>query len=121
LREESLQDSFHGYLVLGSHRENDPQLLRELVRELEDAAEKWSGGIIVCFNPRHGIRVSQDGKNFDLSICYECSRVHIYEGSKEVGVMHLTTDAQQEPSPERLNDLLVKAGVRLPMKPKHDQ
>jgi hypothetical protein len=118
-RDESLQDSFHGFFALGSHRENTPRLLQEVVQELNDAAEKWTGGIDKCFNPRHGIRVSKDGKNFDLSICYECSRVHIYEGMNEVGVMFLANGYQQEPSPEKLNNLLLNAGIRLPMKPQH--
>ena len=121
LRDESHQDSFHGYLVLGSHRESRAPFMREVIQDLEDAAKRWTGGIVVCFNPRHGIRVSKDGKTFDLSICYECSRAHLYEGTQEVGVMHLTTDPQLEPSPEKLNEILLNAGVRLPLAPRHNR
>lgn len=121
VRGEALPDSFQGYLALGSHRVSDPKLLQQVVQELDEAAEMWGGSLAMCFNPRHGIRVTSGDKTFDMVICYECSRVYLYEGSDEVGIMYLTTDPQRELSPNKLNDLLTKAGIKLPAQPRHSR
>ena len=38
----------------------------------------------MCFEPRHGVRVSDGKATFDFVICYECRRLLCCEGEKTV-------------------------------------
>jgi hypothetical protein len=41
-----------------------------------------------CFNPRHGIRVTYEGKTAEFLICFECFQVMVYvTGEKEQRVL----------------------------------
>jgi len=112
-------ENLQGYRVLGSQSVSNAEALRQVVNELNAAAERWDGAVAMCFNPRHGIRVKSGDKNYDMLICYECSQVYLYEGAKEVGIMYLNSAPKNEPSPKVLNDLLTQAGIKLPAQPKH--
>ena len=62
-----------------------------------------------CFNPRHGIRATHDGKTVDLVICFECLQVKSFAGDKD-GPSYLTT---RSPQPT-LDQVLTDAKVPLP-------
>jgi hypothetical protein len=65
-----------------------------------------------CFNPRHGIRVTQDGITADLLICFECFQIMVYvSGEKEQRV--LVTDS---PVPV-FNQMLQESNVPLAREP----
>jgi hypothetical protein len=32
----------------------------------------------MCFNPRHGIRVTHDDQTIDFVICFECSQIQVW-------------------------------------------
>lgn len=36
----------------------------------------------LCFEPRHGVRVSLENRTLDFVICFACNRVKIFEGEK---------------------------------------
>jgi hypothetical protein len=44
-----------------------------------------------CFNPRHDIRATHEGKTVDLVICYECFSLQVFLGDTKAGA--LTTDS----------------------------
>ncbi len=60
-----------------------------------------------CFDPRHAIRIEQDGHSRDYIICFHCSGVHVHENDK---VSYSTTG----PGPKKLlNKILTNAGIPL--------
>ena len=67
-----------------------------------------------CFNPRHGIRATHDGKTVDLVICFECFSLQVFLGDTKAGA--LTTDSP----PPTFDRVLRKAKVPLPPKTGED-
>ena len=66
-----------------------------------------------CFNPRHGIRATHDGKTVELVICFECSSFDIYSGSE--GSVEKTKHLLVGKSPEAtFNKVLKDAGSGKP-------
>ncbi len=37
----------------------------------------------LCFEPRHGLRATRNGKTIDFVICFHCLQMQIYDGSTE--------------------------------------
>jgi len=60
---------FHGYDILGRAEITDPD---------ERGARESDGSIGLCFNPRHGLHVEQNGGSVDFVICFECLQVHAH-------------------------------------------
>lgn len=77
------KEEFHGWRSLGRIVVNDAETRDHLVRALKKSVEERKGkGVPKCFNPRHGIRVTRDGKTNDLVICFECLQVKTFENDK---------------------------------------
>ncbi|VTR91990.1 Uncharacterized protein OS=Pirellula staleyi (strain ATCC 27377 / DSM 6068 / ICPB 4128) GN=Psta_0497 PE=4 SV=1 [Gemmata massiliana] len=79
-------------------------LVTALKKGLKDEAEKAD-----CFTPRHGIRVSHDGKTYDMLICFECRWMYVYTGEKEKPLVVVISDSPQE----RINQILTDAKVQI--------
>ncbi|MCX6848442.1 MAG: hypothetical protein NTY98_05945 [Verrucomicrobia bacterium] len=113
---------FHDYPVLGICKITaaaELEAVRKAVKALDAAGRQWSGGIVMCFNPRHGLRVRSGGRTCDLLICYECSAAHIYRDDAEDGILFFSLpQGTPSPSPEDLNSLLKAHAVALPKKHK---
>src|SRR5438270_721857 len=108
---EKPKDDFHGWKVLGRTTVKDDATRKKLAADLATAAESSEGLAAACFNPRHGLRVTRNGKTVDFVICFECWQVKVYEGDKADGF--LITDTPQPAFDKVLRD----AGVTLPAKP----
>jgi hypothetical protein len=110
---EKPKNDFHGWKVLGKTVVKDAEVRKKLVAALKKGVEENKGEVAICFNPRHGIRASHDGKTADFLVCFECFHGHTYVGEKEIEGF-LTTD-----SPEAAFDKVLKdAKVPLAEKPK---
>ena len=77
-------EDFHGYSVL-SKTEIKDQDFQELVKNA--FIKSLSGGTesTKCFNPRHGLRISNDKTSIDLVICFECRNFVSYADGQEGG------------------------------------
>jgi hypothetical protein len=105
-QQKTAKGDFHGYQVVGRAVIADPEARKKLVSAFERGVAENQGMIAACFNPRHGIRVTQNGKLEDFVICFECAQVHSY-GAIEV---HFLISS----SPKALFDnMLRRAGVSL--------
>jgi len=74
------KDHFHGFTVLGKTVVKDAAARKNLV----ETFKKGMAGEInpaKCFDPRHGIRVIQDGKKIDLVICFACAQFYVHDAS----------------------------------------
>jgi hypothetical protein len=111
---EGAKDVFHGYKVLGKTVVKRKGVRKEiLVALFRGVAAGDTEGEPDCFNPRHGIRATYQGKTVDLVLCFECDQIMVYEG--ESNVAQVFTDG----SPQRVFDKVLKdAGVPLAPKPK---
>jgi len=101
---------FHGYRILGrTPLKEDTR--RTVLSALDKGIQESDGKVARCFNPRHGIRATREGKTVDLVICFECLSMRAYfEGRQTAGA--LTTRSPQ-PTFDRT---LRAAGVPLPEK-----
>lgn len=70
---------FHGYPILGEVLLTDVPAREELVRLLWQTIDSDDGTRAHCFNPRHGIRATQDGMSADWVICFECLSMHVID------------------------------------------
>src|SRR5262245_9650245 len=77
-QDEKPKDDFHGWRILGRTSIKDANTRKKLVAALKQGAAENDGMFANCFNPRHGIRVTHEGKTIDFLICFECMRVEIY-------------------------------------------
>jgi hypothetical protein len=63
---------------------------------------------MMCFNPRHVVKATKDGKVLTLVICYQCLAVEVYEEDKNQVTLNLSCS-----SAPLLNHLLTTAGIPL--------
>jgi hypothetical protein len=107
-RNEKSPERFHGWTVFGK-----TTLKSDAAKTIHDAIEKGrkdsDGKVAACFNPRHGVRIVQDQKTYDLVICFECLSAEVYESDKQIGSF-LTTSTPAKV----LNKALTDAKVPLP-------
>jgi hypothetical protein len=99
-------DRLHGWRILGKMTVSEEATRRELIDELKKGLGKKTGS--KCFDPRHAIRRTNDGKPVDLLICFECGYIELYVDGKCVGGL---TPIGANPS--AFNEVLRKAGVPL--------
>jgi hypothetical protein len=80
---EKPADAFHGWKVLGKTTAKDAETRKKLVAAFKKGVEDNDGAAAACFRPRHGIRVTHDGKTADFVICYECLFMQVFIGDKQ--------------------------------------
>jgi hypothetical protein len=105
---EKPKDGFHGWKVLGKTTVKDAETRQKLLAALQKGVADSDGSVARCFNPRHGIRVTHDGKTADFIICFECLQVKAFAGDKSHDF--LTT---RSPQPA-FDTVLKEAKVPLP-------
>ncbi len=108
---EKIPDAFHNYKVLGKtevKKEALTKLRAAFNKGVEEADPNVAAG---CFHPRHGIRVTLDGKSYDFVVCFECLAVMVYGGKKDAS-FHISGSPA-----DVFNGLLKDAKVKLPEQP----
>jgi len=109
-KEPDPKKGFHGWKVLGKTTVKDAKMRKKIVEALYQGLADSDGTAAKCFNPRHGVRVTVDGKTADIVICFECLQMQFHAG--EASKTETTTR-----TPEKLIDeVLTAAGV--PLAPK---
>jgi hypothetical protein len=93
--------AFHGYAVLGAARISQTDTRRRLISALRQSMRESHGTLAACFNPRHGIRATRNGKQADLVICFQCLSFRLYDDSERT---FLITD-----TPRTLFDEVLKS------------
>jgi len=102
---------FHGWQVLGQTVVKSREVRKRVVAAVEKGIAKSDGSAAGCFDPRHGIRATHQGKSVDLVICFECLQILVFvENQKAKGV--LTTQ-----SPESVLDKVLR-DAKVPLAPK---
>jgi hypothetical protein len=111
-QQKNRKDGYYGWNVLGKVAIKDMETRKKLVAAFVRGVKESDGTAAYCFNPRHGIRVTHEGKKVDFVICFECLQVQvIVGGEQEVGL--LITDTPQIVFDKVLRD----SGIPLAKKP----
>ena len=113
LLQEKPKDGFHGWKVLGTTTVKDAETRQKLVVAFKKGVEENKGVAAACFQPRHGIRVTHDGKTVEFVICFECFHVRAFAGDKDRKGFFITNSPQAA-----FDGVLKEAKVPLPEKPK---
>jgi hypothetical protein len=104
-QQEKSKDDFHGWKVLGKTTVKDEATRKKLIAAFKKGVADNDGRAAKCFNPRHGIRASHDGKTADFVICFECLQVSAFMGDKQSNF--LTTESPASAFNEALKDAKV--------------
>jgi hypothetical protein len=75
---------FHGYRILGEVPVTAESEQEQVVAAVRHAVLSGSDQA-ACFNPRHGIRVTDGQHTCDFVICFECRRMDYYFDNIAVG------------------------------------
>ncbi|WP_038167199.1 hypothetical protein [Verrucomicrobium sp. BvORR106] len=112
---------FYDHPVLGKTTTSVTPDLRAIVTDLDKSGKLWSGGVVSCFSPRHGIPAKVDSTVHDLLICYECASAQIYKDSVLMGTIYLSSDqydqVQHEKQNKHFNAILTAAGIPTDLPP----
>ena len=84
----------HQWNVLGEAVVNDPSTRYKLIAALRAGVAENNGEVADCFNPRHGIRVTDDGKIHELVVCFECYQIRWYADGEMVKTTLVTGSPQ---------------------------
>lgn len=106
------KDRFHGWKVLGKTRVKNANTRKTLLAAFKQAVAENEGFANNCFDPRHGIRMTRQGKTWDLVICFKCFQVQVFGGTQGKGEFLITRSAQPA-----FDEVLRAAGIpRAPAK-----
>lgn len=99
---------FHSYKILGQVDLTRTDQGTALAGYLLEHTEYPQGLIAGCFEPRHGLRVVEDGNPTDYVICFSCSQFDWYAGEnlEWVGKQAMPSDWY-----DRFTDPLTDAGI----------
>jgi len=95
---------FHGYRILGQVSVAARSEQKRVAAATQHAVLAALGEA-ACFNPRHGIRVSDGGHTCDFVLCFECGRMDYYLDHQTVGSTII------DRSPDALNAVLREGQV----------
>jgi hypothetical protein len=102
---------YYGHEILGRTVIHDAATRERLNEAFQSGVRASDGGMMACFNPRHGIRVTHKGVSTDFVICFECRQVQVWRGGRKIAFF-LVSDSPQPV----FDDVLKSAGV--PLAPK---
>ncbi len=73
--------TFHGYPISKQITVTDPKQREAIASAIVDGVNSSGDEVAACFNPRHGLRIMNAGKQHDFVICFECFQIRHYVGS----------------------------------------
>ena len=98
---------FHANIILGETVISRSEQRRQIARELQRAVSASDGTMYMCFEPRHGLRVTRGAETCDFPICFQCGRVDTFVGEE------LIESTGLEGNPQLFNDILRAANIPL--------
>jgi hypothetical protein len=99
---------FHGHRILGQTlvtASADRATVNSAVRQ---SVAAWLGHHYNCFEPRHGIRVTDGTTTYDFLACFECQSMLLFSGEQRI------TTTGIRGSPDALNSVLRAANALAP-------
>jgi hypothetical protein len=107
---DSYPDVFRGWPQLGKAEISNESAKKPVLMGMQRALYKPSEPS-TCFNPRHGLRVIQNGKAIECVICFQCCQMQVYREGQEDHEFLVIGRGQEE-----FDQVLRLAGATLPDK-----
>lgn len=85
-------NEFHGFRILGKTLIKDPIARKMLVGAFKQGIEKGDDSMVPGYNPRHGIRMTRDGKTADLLISFESLMAQGFVGNQPAKYYRLAAE-----------------------------
>ena len=80
----SASESFHGRPVLGKIDLKGDEAMKATGAFQDAAVGSHVGGMTLCFEPHHGLRITVGGHSYDYLLCYTCSGLEVFEDNKPI-------------------------------------
>jgi hypothetical protein len=77
------KDRFHDDGVVGKVTLKDAKERELIVETILAAINPDPDGGALCFIPHHGVRFKKGDKTLDMSICFTCSWLYVYDGDQK--------------------------------------
>jgi hypothetical protein len=100
-------NTLHGYKILGQVTLDGKDAATAITAFESSILKKKRHFTVLCFDPRHALRVMVNAQTYDFLLCYACGYLYVYRGDKIIA----TLDAGG--SPNVLNALLTAAKIPL--------
>jgi len=107
-------DALHGWKILGTAAIKDADTRAKLISRFAAGVAENDGTVAACFNPRHAIKLTYDGKTHDFIICFECYQVQWYVDGQVTKGFLITASPQPT-----FDETLKNAGVPLAAESQH--
>jgi hypothetical protein len=104
---------FHKHRILGQTSVTISADQATVDSALRRSVTSWLGISYYCFNPRHGIRVTDGTTTYDFLACFECQSMLVFSGERRIA------DTGIRGSPDALNAVLRAANI--PLAPLHNE
>ena len=80
------ESTLHGFKIIGQLN-LDRDLEKTVAAQFKAAITTWDGTGAGCFDPRHALTVTSEGKTYDILLCYECGEIEIFSGKPMIADM----------------------------------
>jgi hypothetical protein len=110
-KDEDRKD-FHGWSVLGKVTIRDDETRKRILDALYTSLAEAKGLSPACFEPRHALRATFNGKTIEIFVCFHCLNVEFIMGTKAT-MEHISNSAEAV-----FDEVLTSAGVPLAKKGK---
>jgi hypothetical protein len=100
------------FQILGKKR-IDGAAYRAAAAEVVAAVGRWDNRMAACFDPRHALRVTSRGHQFEFLLCYACHQMAVYRDGKRIGMLGIAGSSKP------MNALLTAA--KLPVSKSYDE
>ena len=101
-------ETFGGYAVFGKIEVTDAKKRRNIASALNAAFSKKNISQAKCFWPRHAIRVSRFGSDWEYVICFSCRNAFVSGKGAPEDIISIADDPA-----ELLNNCLTEAGIEI--------
>jgi hypothetical protein len=94
--------ALHGWKVLGKTTVKKAAARKALLTALTKGIAEPGRGGAKCFDPRHAIHATYEGKSVDLVICFECGWVYVYLDGNDKTSAELEVNGRTQPVFDKL-------------------
>ena len=102
---------FHGWVVASSASPINRSSGNALARSFHKVFDSPRDGIDACFDPHHGVKLTDGVDEFDVVLCFKCSRYIIYDKNGE----YVFSDSfAARPEEVRWDQVFLESGLKRP-------
>lgn len=101
---------FQRHVILGSTIIKSQEVQNKIAVEINDAVNELECGGARCFEPRHGVRVTDGKVEYDFLICFECDHMYVYSAGNYIAGIDIGGRDKV------FNEILMNAKVPLPIR-----